>query len=128
MGIARKDFEAMKARTLKVISNLTPDDAFTGREADLHRQIEVELKHRRWYYVHSRTDKRTTTALGVPDFIIAGKSDSNFDGEPVTYWIEVKKRGGKLTPEQTITKHLLTALGHRYATVYSFAEFLEAIG
>lgn len=112
---------------------LSDGEPFSGRESELHRQIEEELKRRRWFYVHSRTDKRTTQQLGIPDFIIArpsrlvhrgGGSDTEL---PDTLWIEVKKKGNKLTPEQTITKHVLTALGHNYSTVYSFAQFLEVI-
>lgn len=90
-------------------------------EADLHEKIEEELKRRRWWYCHSRMDKATTTQLGVPDFIIAAPSG-------LTYWIEVKKHGGKLTPEQNITMHVLKALGHRHCVVFSFEGFLQAIG
>jgi hypothetical protein len=101
----------------------------TGKESELHKQIEDELKKRRWYFVHSRTDRKTTQNLGVPDFIVAATSSIE-DLEcsvPVTYWIEVKRKGNKLSPEQTITKHILTALGHNYACVYSFEEFLSVI-
>ena len=98
--------------------------AFAGRESELHEQIEDELNRRRWYFVHSRTDKKTTTQLGVPDFIIA--APEKFD-RVSTYWVEVKRKGGKLTPEQTITRHVLQSLGHKWACVYSFEEFLTAI-
>ena len=48
-------------------------DEFEGRESDLHDQIEAELKRRRWYYVHSRTDKRTTqnNSTGVRRILLA---------------------------------------------------------
>ncbi len=92
------------------------------RERDLHDRIEADLKSRRWYYVHSRTDKKTTQAKGVPDFIIAAP------GVPAkTLWIEIKKKGGKLSPEQNITRHILCALNHYYFTVYSWDDFLTAI-
>jgi hypothetical protein len=65
-------------------------------------------------------DKPTTNQLGTCDFIIAAP-----DGH--TFWIECKAKGGKLTPDQNITRHLLLALGHRYAVVFNHQEFLEAI-
>ncbi len=94
--------------------------ATDGSESDLHNQIIAELKLRRWYYCYSRTDKRTTQQLGIPDFVIASPNG-------VTFWIEAKRRNGKLTHEQTIAKHCLLALGHKYATVFSFKEFVEFI-
>ncbi len=102
---------------------------FEGRESELHQQIEAELKRRRWYYVHSRTDKKTTQQKGVVDFVIAGPSTANNPAtcHPKTYWIEVKRKGGKLSAEQTITRHILQALGHKWAMVTTFDEFLSAI-
>ena len=90
------------------------------RERDIHDAIEYELNRRRWYYVHSRTDKPTTQRAGVPDFIIA-LPDGN------SLWVEVKKKGGKLSAEQNITRHILLSLGHRFALVFSMDDFLEAI-
>lgn len=89
-------------------------------ESDLHDQIEAELKRRRYYYVHSRMDRPTTQQLGVADFIIATPNGR-------TLWVEAKRKGGKLTKEQTVTKHCLMALGHSYATVFNFQEFLDFI-
>ena len=87
-------------------------------EASLHDQIAAELKRRQWYFVHSRTDRATTQAKGVPDFIIARP-----DG--VTLWLEIKLPKGKLTPEQAGTIHWLRRLGHRAEVIYSFEEFLS---
>src|SRR6267154_4163837 len=111
------------------LRDLPPSEPHKGRESELHDQIEAELKRRRWYYVHSRTDKRTTQGLGVPDFIIAAPDRLIFRGGGSdtqlarTYWIEVKRKRGKLSQEQAVTKHVLTALGHRHHVVYSFKEF-----
>lgn len=107
--------------------SVEPFDAFTGKESEIHQQIEDELKRRRWYYIHSRCDRKTTQQAGVPDFVIAGHSNQEFDGAPTTFYIEVKRKNSKLSPEQQVTKHVLTALGHRYAVVYSFQDFLDAI-
>ena len=89
-------------------------------ELKLHDEIETELNKRRWYYAHSRTDRPTTTALGVTDFIIAAPNG-------ITYWVEAKAKGRKLTAEQTITKHVLLGLNHRHAVVFSFGEFMETV-
>lgn len=95
-------------------------EAFDGLEAELHEQIEAELKKRRWYYVRSRMDRKTTTQKGVVDFIVAGNNG-------ITYWLEIKRKNSKLTAEQTITKHVLLALGQRYETIFSFQQFLDFI-
>ena len=115
----------MMARTVSATFRDVPHSDAVNREADLHAEIEAWLKLRRWYYVHSRTDRATTQQKGVPDFIIA-KPEKGLE-KAETVWIEVKRKGGKLTPEQTVTKHVLTALGHRFAVVYSFDEFLAAV-
>ncbi len=94
--------------------------AIVPLESDLHKSIEAELRRKRWFFCHSRMDKRTTTQLGMPDFIVAAP-----DGK--TYWIEAKRKGNKLSKEQNITRHCLLALDHIHATVYSMEEFLKVI-
>jgi RecB family endonuclease NucS len=111
--------ENYERRNAPAIRQPKPED-FEGRESELHEMISTEMRNRRWYFVHSRTDKRTTTQLGVTDFIVA-KPDG------VTLWVEVKRKGGKLSAEQTATRHVLTALNHRHEVVYSMADFMEAI-
>jgi len=96
-----------------------------GLESKLHDDIEVELKRRRWYYVHSRTDQRTTTQLGVTDFIVAIPADEKT--RPRTLWMEVKRKGTKLTKEQNITRHILVASGHWHEVVYSIGEFMSLL-
>lgn len=90
------------------------------REVDLHDQILDVCRRRGWYVVHSRMDMRTTTAVGVPDFVIAGH-----DGR--TWWIEAKAAKGKLTPEQQAAQLWLRTLGHTYDVVRSIAEFEEMV-
>lgn len=125
------DIERLNAKVfaarMKREGNPLPDPgAFEGKESKLHDQIIAECQRRRWYFVHSRTDRKTTQAKGVPDFIIAAPARCKAWGE-ITYWVECKRKGSKLSPEQTVTKHVLTALGHRYACVYSYEEFLAVI-
>jgi VRR-NUC domain len=93
---------------------------FEGDESELHDQIISECQRRRFYFVHSRTDQRTTQQKGVPDFICAAPNG-------ITYWIEIKTATGKLTPEQNVTRHVLGALDHQFHVVRSFAEFISVI-
>lgn len=117
--ITPEQYREMQTRVSPKVSDNTKSGAFPGPESDLHDLISEELVRRRWYFVRSRMDRPTTQQAGVPDFICAAP-----DGK--TYWIECKKKGGKLSKEQNITRHVLLALGHRYSTVYSFDEFLTA--
>jgi hypothetical protein len=123
MGISPAQFEAMQARQLAKTNRGQPVAAKEGceRESKLHEQIAAELQRRRWYAVHSRMDQATTTQSGVCDFICAAPGG-------VVYWVEVKRRGAKLTKDQAITRHVLLALEHKHRVVYSFQEFLDFVG
>lgn len=73
------------------------------KERDLHRSICKLLDLKRIVYIHSRTDKPTTQAKGVPDFLFAVCYDINHPlGEMVTSAVawEVKTDKGKLSEEQ----------------------------
>jgi hypothetical protein len=96
-----------------------PSNVSLDKESDIHDQIVAECRKRRWYFVHSRTDKRTTTAIGVPDFVIAG-----FDK---VWWIEVKRPNSKPTREQVAVGIALKSLNQNYSVVYSFEEFLNFV-
>jgi hypothetical protein len=111
--ISKQDAEFLPASAFPMGSEV-------GRESDLHDEIVSELIRRRWYFVRSRMDRPTTQQEGVPDFICAAP-----DGR--TFWIECKAKGNKLSKAQTISRHCLLALGHKWAVVYSFQEFITAI-
>ena len=113
------DIIAREIRLRNVVKTIA-EDAHSGPERDLHDQIEAELIRRRWYYVHSRMDKRSTQNKGVPDFIIAAPNGR-------TIWMEVKTKSGKLDENQTITKHVLTALLHEHCVVRSMAEVITEL-
>ena len=89
-------------------------------ESPLHDDIEKELKRRRWYYVHSRMDKRTTTDLGVTDFIVAIPGGK-------TLWLEAKRRGAKLSKDQNIVRHILKASGHWHEVAFSMTDVLKIL-
>ena len=110
-----QNYEARRAPK----KHFEPSDA-TTEESKLHDDIEEELRRLRWYYVHSRMDKKTTTQLGVTDFIIAIPGGK-------TLWCEAKAKGKKLTIEQNITRHILSAAGHWHEVVFSKSQFLEVI-
>jgi len=94
----------------------TPD----GQEDTLHAQIASHCVGQGWYFVHSRTDRRTTQAKGVPDFLIFGENRQ--------FWaVEVKTKTGKVTREQAGAIFWLDRLGHKAAVVRSFQEFLELV-
>lgn len=125
-GRVSKEFTSawLNQRNARSLDIQTKSDG-VGLESELHKAIEAELKRRRWYYVHSRMDKRTTTQLGVTDFIVAIPAPAGT--KPKTLWCEAKRKGGKLTKEQNITRHILLAAGHWHETVYSFEEFLSLL-
>lgn len=91
------------------------------RESKLHEQIMDYCRDHGLYYVHSRMDQKTTTAVGVPDFIIA-----NYDGK--TLWLECKAKGGKPTMQQLATVTFLKKLGHTAEVIYSLDEFVKLLG
>lgn len=87
-------------------------------EGGLHEEIEAECRRRGWAYVHSRMDAPTTTARGVPDFVIAASQGR-------TLWIECKSRTGKQTPEQLGFALQCELQGHVVHVVRSLADFME---
>ena len=88
-------------------------------ESTLHYAILDYCRGKGWLCVHSRMDRRTTTAVGISDFIIVA---------PQAVWfIECKRPGQKLRPEQAAFRAQILKLGWPHATVHSMAEFLQAV-
>ena len=119
--MTQAEYVAFLSRARRV--NLRPDAPNNGEaesESDLHDQILAYCRQHHCYVVHSRMDRATTNAVGVPDFIIALP-------EGRTIWIEAKSKKGKLTPAQNGVRIALSSLGHTWTCVRSFQEFLEAI-
>lgn len=88
-------------------------------EREIHKLIWNELLRRGIFAIHSRTDKRTTNAVGLPDFCMA------INGHPVA--IEVKLPGEKLTEEQEAVSRRMVQNGWQYFIVYSFEEAIVVI-
>lgn len=110
---------------LKAGKHEAPTGEGVDDESKLHEQIIAELNRRRYYFVHSRMDRATTQARGVPDFIIAIPGTLNT--RPRTLWVEAKRKGGKLTPEQAGALAWLDRDGHETSIVYSLTGLLKAI-
>lgn len=90
-------------------------------EAPLQDQIEAECNRRGWVCVRTRMDRKTTfTTPGVPDAIIALPNNR-------VLWLEAKSKTNKQTPEQKGFQMRVERLGHEYALVRSFQQFLELI-
>jgi hypothetical protein len=98
----------------------TAPQGIGGREADLHEQITQWCRRKGYLVVHSRMDLPTTTAKGVPDFIIA------MDGGR-TLWVEAKAKGGKLRQEQVCWMKALMVKGHKAFTVWNWEHFLMLV-
>lgn len=91
------------------------------RERDIHDDIIEYCNSRfpRWKFIHSRTDKRTRCAIGAPDFVV-------FLPRHRFLVLEVKRVGGKPTPEQRNFAAEMAKLGTTVHFVESVREFLLA--
>lgn len=120
MRMSQAEYEAYLARRVPPSSAECERQATeaVALEGGLHGQIEAECRRRGWAYVHSRMDAPTTTARGVPDFIIAASRGR-------TLWIECKSRTGKQTPDQLGFALQCERQGHVVHVVRSFGEFLS---
>jgi hypothetical protein len=88
-----------------------------GKERKLHQQICQLLDIRNMVYVHSRTDKRSHTQPGTPDFII-------FHANGPELCVEVKTMAGKVSDDQTRwALKYTTATGRCVFVIRSLEEF-----
>ena len=84
-------------------------------ESALHDYI-LEYAHKRgWLAIHSRMDRRTTTARGVSDFILITPKTVLF--------VECKRKGNKPTDEQRAFLAAVRVLGWPGTVVWSKEEF-----
>jgi len=93
---------------------------YDGEESDVHEKIIEHCKLKGWAFRRDRMDKRTTGQLGWPDFSIACR-----EGKMV--FVECKRKGSKLTPEQAATLHWLCSLGHVAIAVWSYEDFEQTV-
>ena len=91
------------------------EKAAVKNERELQKLIANELLRNGIYYTQSATHKRTTNALGTPDFIFCVK------GQYCA--VEVKHGNGKVRPEQSFALSEIRLNGGRAEVVHSFQEF-----
>ena len=89
-----------------------------GKEARLQRKCERWLKDHGYPYFHDRSRKENKA--GLPDLIC-------FLPEGRTVIIELKAKGGRLSPEQVHTLRMLKYLKHEVYEIRSFKKFLEVM-
>lgn len=122
--ISREAYELMRERML--LKNRPPDAAIQGSppeyESDLHEQIieHCNAQVPKWVYFHSSMAHKTRSVLGTPDFtILADRSR--------TFHLEVKRKDGKLRPEQLAMQIRAEELGHKIHVVRSFEQYLAIV-
>ena len=109
----------MLARTERNKLQPAPADAVES-ESDLHEELENLCRSMGWAYIRARMDKRSTIAVGWPDFSI-------FIENAGSVFLELKRKNGKATTEQLATIAHLKKLGHTAAIVRSLSEACEVI-
>ncbi len=122
MSFTTADFIAMQARLQKNLKRPTVEPDKTVREigkGGIQDQIEEYLKSHvpKAWWDRKRTDRATTSRLGVPDF------QGVFHG--IAFAIEVKRPGEKPTTEQLGELKWLELAGARTAVVYSKQEAVD---
>lgn len=88
------------------------------RESQLHQAFSKWLDSHGIPYVHSRTDKKTSTRCGDPDYFIFWCSH--------VVAIEIKVGRNKLSPAQQERIAYLRRAGNKVAIAYSIEEAIEA--
>lgn len=112
-------FDAQQAKRNNSAMYSPPSEGATNESA-LHDAISAYCRSKGWLAIHSRMDTATTTAKGVPDFVI-------FADNGRVFLVECKTRLGKLSPDQAAWHAMAKRNGHEVHTVRSFEEFLETM-
>lgn len=92
-------------------------------EKRVHTQIENWMRLNDIFYVHSRTDRKTTNKVGLPDFLFAWP----FAGEIRPVAVEVKVNGNKLSTEQANVRQQMIRNWWKYFLVSSLGDMIEQI-
>lgn len=71
--------------------------------------------------------QRMGTQRGWPDFIIIGRHDT-FVARPAVFFLELKREGYGLSPEQAVVSQQLIELGCRYLVTDDFDEAVAWLG
>ena len=117
-----EQYVAFQRRTAKFVQRFE-DQTQAAHEVGrggLHEQIirHCQSQFPPWKFKHERTDKRTRSEEGSPDFVIALPGGR-------TIWIECKSKDAKLTTEQRAWKIQMNMLDHELHEIRSMEEFLR---
>lgn len=112
-----RDYEARQAAK-KGNNILNAPHGTHKKEIDLHREILESCASNGWIALHGSMAHRTHRTIGEPDFccIIPGG----------VIFIECKRKGQKLRPEQAAFGAWLKTLGHTLYVVTSLEQFHAA--
>jgi hypothetical protein len=100
------------------------------REKDVQKHICNWLRQKDIFFFWSRTDRRTTTQIGTPDFAFicsVYKMSSDSRGRVMPCAVEVKVGGNKLSPEQEKVRKQMIGDGWNYFVVDSLGLMIEQI-
>lgn len=91
-------------------------------ESKLHADIIDFCKGQSppWLYFHGTMAEATGRTKGEPDFTLVASGGRVF-------FVECKKKGGKLKPDQRDVIHWAGLLGHKIHVVYNMEEFKEIV-
>jgi hypothetical protein len=107
----------------KSISQPTKEESMAIGEAkserELQRLIYLELLRRGLFFHYSRSDRKTTTKLGTPDFGLC------LNGNYIA--VECKTSSGKQSTEQIAVQRQIERQGGIYMIVRSLDEFLQVL-
>lgn len=95
------------------------------REKDVQRDICNWLRQRDIFYFWSRTDRKTTTIKGTPDFAFLWPVEDG-KGDPTA--VEVKIGKNALSDEQQRVRWLMEKEGWNYLVVNSLTELRVWLG
>jgi len=109
-----KDDPIRKTKAGRTLDEVIEDNQVKS-ERNLHDQISAYLRIKDIWFCHSRMDKRTTTAVGTPDYLMSVRS--------VPIALEAKVGYNKLSDEQIAVQKAMEKDGWRYFVVRN----LEAV-
>lgn len=143
MRMTQQKVDEHEARMAAARGNTTLPSKPINREAELHKQIKdfCAQQFPQWVCLHGSTAHKTHRTIGEPDFVVAAQrkiSQPLYDQfgqihgyatrtEPLVVFVECKRPGGKLSPEQQGMRLMLEKLGHKLHVVESMDEFLEVV-
>ena len=90
------------------------------KESQIHAAVVKECKARGWIVFHGAMNHRSMRTIGEPDLTVMADNGRVF-------FVELKTRTGKLSPEQLGLTMLAERLGHKIHVVRSLVEFREIV-